>query len=135
MKEGWNSDSYVIVFTDDEAASVTQAYGIEKYIPGHRIVAILGWDDFIVEDTGGQRFKVPTVPLDLKHRKLLTDGTNWDVLEPDDRYTGRIKWHIKPLIFGGDANIGPNMAWVDHPQHQQLVRFWNDKYREMLQNG
>jgi hypothetical protein len=60
------------------------------------------------------------------------DGSDqWEKLERDDRFIGKIKWYMQPIIFGGDPNAGSNMTWVDLPNHQKLVRWWNDKYREL----
>lgn len=132
MKEGWNDDSYFVVFDDDEARLMTESYGIAEYLPGYRIVALRGWDDFVVEDETGQRFTVPTVPLDAKYMAGFDGSDQWDNLESDDRVAGKIKWYIKPTIFGGDPSLGPNLTWVDPATHQQLVRFWNDAYREVL---
>jgi hypothetical protein len=51
-------------------------------------------------------------------------------METDSRFTGRIKWYIKPVVFGGDPNPGENVTWVTHEQHAELVAWWNRKYRE-----
>lgn len=52
-------------------------------------------------------------------------------LERDDRLAGKIKWYIKPVIFGGDPQIGDNLMWVSHEEHAQLVRWWNKYYRDL----
>jgi hypothetical protein len=54
MKEGWSNDSYFIVFDNYEVEQISEAYGIGDYIPGYRIVALKGWDDFVVEKVDGQ---------------------------------------------------------------------------------
>jgi len=52
-------------------------------------------------------------------------------LNPDARFSGKIKWYVKPIVFGGDAGVGENLVWVSHEEHAQLVKFWNDKYRTL----
>jgi len=49
-------------------------------------------------------------------------------LQPDGRFTGKIKWYVKPIALGGDAGVGENLVWVSHEEHGQLVKWWNDKY-------
>lgn len=131
MKEGWNSESYFIVLDAGEIEPLTEAYGLPVYLPGHRLVAIQGWDDFIVENADGDRFVVPSVPMSAKGMTPLQRAPDWSALQRDERLTGKIKWYIKPVVFGGDPNQGPNMTWVDHPTHQKAVRYWNDLYREV----
>lgn len=55
-------------------------------------------------------------------------------LEPDSRLAGKIKWYIKPLIFGGDPESEDNLTWLPHDQHIDLVTWWNAKYREVQGN-
>jgi hypothetical protein len=50
-------------------------------------------------------------------------------LEPDDRFTGKIKWYLKPLIFGGDPQDKDNITWVTPKQHSELVVWWNEQYK------
>jgi hypothetical protein len=50
--------------------------------------------------------------------------------EPDAKVRGRIKWYIKPIVFGGDPNLGDNVTWITLRQHFELVTWWNRKYRE-----
>ena len=56
-------------------------------------------------------------------------------LTPDPRLTGRIKWYVTPIVFGGDAAIGPNVIRVPLAEHAQLVRFWNEAYRKARSNA
>jgi hypothetical protein len=53
------------------------------------------------------------------------------ILERDDRFAGKIKWYVTPLVFGGDPKIGDNLVWVSHEEHAQLVRWWNEQYRAL----
>jgi hypothetical protein len=53
------------------------------------------------------------------------------LLEPDLRFTGKIKWYTKPIVFGGDPSDPSNTLWISHEQHMQLVTWWNLQYREV----
>ena len=130
MNEGWTGDSYLIAFDDAESIQMTVAYGLSDYLPDYRIVGLLGWDDFLLVDARGRQFRIPTVPLDVQH--LAKHDTPYDVssLRRDARFTGRIKWYTKPLVFGGDPACQENIAWVGTHTHQ---RWWNQKYREGCQ--
>ena len=56
-------------------------------------------------------------------------------LTVDERFKGKIKWYIKPIVFGGAPNVGENLAWVNHDQHIELVRWWNEHYRDVSGGG
>jgi hypothetical protein len=131
MREGWSTGSYFLVLDPREVRPMTEAYGIDAYLPGYRLVAIRGWDDFIVENANGELFIVPTVPLREKDLTPLPGTPDWADLQPDERITGKVKWYIKPIVFGGDPGEGPNMTWIDHSTHQKAVRYWNDLYRDV----
>jgi len=132
MKEGWIDDSYLILFdSEHEQAEITAGYHLQKYLPGHRIQAILGWDDFIVINDAGENFRVPTVPLVLKYLEKYELPCQNAVLEADDRVTGKIKWYVQPVVFGGDPASEENIAWIDIKSHQEFVKWWNEKYREV----
>ena len=131
MIEGWTEDDdHWIVFDETEAAAATEAYALVKWLPGYSVVAILGWDDFVVRDQQGGLFQVPTVPLDRKYLEMLDSIPDPAGLEADERFNGKIKWYVTPLIFGGDPGSEENVFWANHQQHQELVRWWNDKYLE-----
>ena len=128
MKEGWSGEDYLILFEDSEVEAVSERYSVSQFLPGFQIVGLRGWDDFIVRDSTARTWLVPTVPLDFQHlSSFAIPGA--PTLEEDVRFNGKIKWHITPIVFGGDPKIGENMIWVDHKQHEQLVKWWNDKYR------
>jgi hypothetical protein len=42
--------------------------------------------------------------MDSQYLAPWTMPDNAAPLEPDLRFTGKIKWYTKPLIFGGDAS-------------------------------
>jgi hypothetical protein len=127
MIEGWAQDQHFIVFTDEEAASATTRYGLRDALPGFAVAGLLGWDDFIVRDSSGNLFTVPTVPAIGKYLAPF-HGELPNQLEADDR-TGTIKWYVKPIVFGGNPEPGENMIWVTHDEHAELVRWWNSQYQ------
>jgi hypothetical protein len=129
MNEGWYGDDYLVLF-EEKAPSLEKAYGLVEALPGYRLVGLRGWDDFIVEDTAGARFTVPTVPLLPRYLKPFGAATTQSDAAPDDPTKGRIKWNITPIIFGGDPKLGDNVRWVTLDEHAQLVKWWNTKYRE-----
>jgi hypothetical protein len=66
MIEGWSGDEYLILFEED-APGLQQAYALGQFLPGHRLLGLRGWDDFIVQDEAGAVLCVPTVPLGSDH--------------------------------------------------------------------
>src|SRR5580765_5025086 len=130
MNEGWLSDEHFILFTPGESANASAKYGIEKLLPGFIVVGLRGWNDFLVKNVEGHTFTVPTVPVDLKYMQPIAVPEATAKLKQDERFAGKIKWYLKPPIFGGDASDS-NTNWVTHEQHQQLVAFWNKQYRAL----
>jgi hypothetical protein len=47
------------------------------------------------------------------------------------RSGGKIKWYVKPIVFGMDAAIGENVKRAGLEEHAQFVRWWNDRYRSV----
>ena len=129
MREGWCGDEYLILF-DKDADRFHGDYGLALTLPGYRLVGLRAWDDFIVEDSLGARFTIPTVPTDLTYIApfVMPEGA---ALQPDDKVRGHIKWYVTPLVFGGDPNPGDNVTWITIDQHAKLVVWWNQKYREL----
>jgi hypothetical protein len=132
MQECWLNDDYLILFEDEhEAEAAADRYGLALTLPGFRLIGLRGWDEFLVVDKNGGVFSVPTVPLgrdELVPFRMPPGAAN---LERDDRFVGKIKWYVKPVIFGGDPEIGDNLIWVSHEEHAQLVRWWNEFYRDL----
>ena len=128
MKEGWHDDNYLQLFDSSEISSVTESYRLDKYLPGFSVVGLLSWDDLIVRDNKGSLFSVPTVPLGPEHLKRLTFQLPTSPLISDLRFIGKVKWYIKPILFGGNPTAADNISWVDSAQHCQLVVWWNDQY-------
>ena len=131
MIEGWDGDDYLILFDEAESEQLTEGYGVRQYLPELTVVGIRGWDDFILRDCAGQLFRVPTVPLLPKYIDEFEQIPDASRLTTDARYAGKIKWYTKPVVFGGDPSSEGNMIWVDIQKHQELVRWWNQKYKEI----
>ena len=53
-----------------------------------------------------------------------------DELQTDERFTGKIKWYIAPIVFGGSPKMDENGTWIDLATHCQAVAFWNRTYWE-----
>lgn len=133
MEEGWYGDDYLILFGEEEATAASGRYSIDEFLPGHRVVGLRGWDDFILQDASGKTFCVPTVPAIEKY--LAPYDIPTEALTADARFLGKIKWYINPVVFGGDPRIGKNVTWLNHDQHAQIVKWWNDQYRKLTSPG
>lgn len=129
MIEGWHDDEYVVLFDESEAIGLTARYDIDTYLAGWVIVGLLGWDDFIVKGNDGRYATVPTVPLAKEHIAQLKFAIDTGRIVPDDRFRGRVKWYLTPLVFGGSPTDDENITWVSLEQHVELVKWWNDRYR------
>ena len=136
MHEGWLGDDYLILFEDEhEAETAAGRYALASALPGFGLIGLRGWDDFLVVDENGGVFSVPTVPLDKKDLAPFEMPVGAISLQPDDRFTGKIKWYVKPVIFGGDPRMGDNVTWVSHEGHAELVQWWNKTYRDLTAKG
>src|SRR5437588_3594467 len=62
MTEGWYGDDHLILFDEAEVASASERYAISELLPGYRVIGLRGWDDFILQDSTGRTYNVPTVP-------------------------------------------------------------------------
>ena len=130
MQEGWFNDDYLILFGEPEIEAASQRYRLSEFLPQHRLRGLVGWDDFLVRAASGPILRIPTVPLDARYLEPFELPENPSPLEADPRFTGQIKWYVKPLIFGGDPRVDSNLIWVSHAQHAQLVLYWNQLYRQ-----
>ena len=133
MTEGWNGNDYLISFAESERPDAESRYAFSALLPGYGLVGLRGWDGFIVRDGSGNMYCVPSVPLDPQYLTPYDLDLEWS-LSPDPRIAGKVKWYVKPIVFGGDPSEEPNLAWVNHEQHGQLVRWWNDRYRSLQGN-
>jgi hypothetical protein len=129
MNEGWLDDDYLILFDETEVASATDRYAISQLFPGYQVLGLRGWDDFILRDSEGRTYSLPTVPMDPEYISPFPVPGTGVKLAADPSFSGRIKWYVTPIVFGGDPSGEKNLTWVSHEQHAQLVRWWNDKYR------
>lgn len=130
MREGWLGKDYLILFEPPELTQVSENYSFANLLPGYKLVGLRGWDDFIVEDGEGKLFTVPTVPVDRKYLAPVQLPV-FKELEADRQLEGKIKWYLKPLVFGGDPSTHQNQVWISHNQHSQLVRYWNGVYQSV----
>ena len=132
MTEGWHNDDYLILLDQYESKEKERLYDFGRLIPNHRLIGYLGWDDFIVEDASSRlTFRVPTIPLIEEYKKEWNGLSEIKDLEPDERFKGKIKWYVKPLIFGGDPSSQENTIWITHKDHIDLVKYWNNMYHEI----
>ena len=131
MKEGWHRGTYLILFDDDEIGPATRRYGLDQSLTDFRLIGLESWDNFLVRNARGLTFSVPTLPHSEGLLQSVATPQPDVALEPDSRFAGKVKWYVKPLAFGGDVRDLSNVHWVDHDQHAQLVRWWNDKHRQL----
>ena len=134
MTEGWHGDEYLVIFSQEQSSVMAEKYQLARVLPGFLLVGLLGWDDFIVMRPDGVMLKLPTVPMNLVHASPYALPEQL-ALEPDERFTGKVKWYLKPLVFGGDAEADGNITWVSLDQHAQLVVWWNAQYRTAAGQG
>jgi hypothetical protein len=129
MNEGWHGDDYIVIFDPEEVPPLSELYGLCDLLPGYRLIGLRGWDDFILADSCGETFTVPTVPAIAKH--LASYPLPKLSLVRDDKLTGRIKWYVKPIVFGGSPSDVGNIAWLTVHEHTVAVKWWNNFYRQL----
>ncbi|HEX8713606.1 MAG TPA: hypothetical protein VF730_17145 [Terracidiphilus sp.] len=131
MREGWVGEEYLILFEADELQNAPARYSFPELLPGYTLLGLRSWDEFSVHDNTGHLFTVPTVPVSAIHLVPFQAPGVDQVWTADERFSGKIKWYLKPLVFGGDPLSQQNQTWISHDQHAQLVRYWNNMYRSM----
>jgi hypothetical protein len=131
MIEGWDDERYLILFDNNEIPDWTRRYELETYLPGYEVVGLLSWDDVLVRSSGGEQFTVPTVPLDTRYLAPLTINVDAKRLRPDPHLSGKIKWYVKPIVFGGDPASEENIAWITLAQHVDAVKYFNRLFRSL----
>jgi hypothetical protein len=129
--EGWHGSDHLILFDEAEIAPASDRYAVSQFLPGYKVIGLRGWDDFILQDSSGATFCAPTVPAIADHVSAYTLPARGTTLSRDDRFQGKIKWYVKPVVFGGDPQSQENIIWVSHDQHAQLVIYWNGLYRSL----
>ena len=129
MHEGWHHNNYFVLFSDPVAAS--ERYAIARWLPGSTVVGLQSWDHFVVQDAEGVTFSVPTVPIAREYLSPVSIPAPETPLRTDARFTGKIKWYVKPIVFGGAPDLSENLTWVTHDEHAKLVVSWNEKYRAL----
>jgi hypothetical protein len=135
MNEGCVGDDYLILFDESEVATLSDLYTFSQFLPGFQVLGLRGWDDFIVRDSQGRTFSIPIVPSELKYLSPFAIPERTEDLRPDARFRGKIKWYLKPIVFGGDPSARENMRWVSLEEHAELVRWWNDLHRSLTNKG
>jgi hypothetical protein len=130
MTEGWFNFDYVVLFSETERAARSIDYKIAKYLPGYTLVGLYDWNYFLVTDAEGSMYTVPSLPLDVNstHKFSLPENIQ---LETDERYSGKVKWYLKPLVIGGNPLDIKNLAWVSLELHAALVVWWNEKIKQV----
>ena len=89
MNEGWVGEDYLILFDEAEVASASDRYAISQLLPGYQVLGLRGWDDFILRDSAGLPYSVPTVPADPKYLSPFPVPEVGASLIPDPRFSGR----------------------------------------------
>jgi hypothetical protein len=130
MVEGWHNDDYLVILSQSERGAATGQYKFEQFLPGYSLVGLRGWDDLIVCNQAGTTFALPAVPLQVSYLEPFS-VPEAPSLQPDAPFSGKVKWYLKPLIFGGSAQDSANLAWVTHEQHATLVVWWNEQYKSI----
>jgi hypothetical protein len=132
MIQGWHNNDYLILFEEKgEAVTMNGRYGVTNSLPDYNLVGLKSWDDFILRDVKSRHFTVPTVPLDAQYLRPFVFDIDPSKLRVDERYTNKIKWYIKPLVFGGDASADSNITWMTVDEHVEAVKWWNQLYRDV----
>jgi len=92
----------------------------------------LRWDDFLVQACETQKvYRVPTVPIAEERKQEWAVEIDCSRLQVDSRFQGKVKWYVKPIVFGGDPNPAENMIWISYKDHAQAVNYWNRLYSEL----
>ena len=128
MREGWRKDDYLILFEESEIDAANVRYAISQFLPGYEIVGLWFWDDFVVRDSSGRTYTVPTVAPLSRYLEPFAPPQSNEPLETDVRFEGKVKWYVKPVMFSGSPTDEANVTWVDHATHAELVRWWNNVY-------
>jgi len=72
MKEGWHNDDYLILFEGGEIEQKEQEYRLDHLLPGHRLLGLVGWDDFLAMESASQ--KLYRIPISRSRRSTERSG-------------------------------------------------------------
>jgi hypothetical protein len=133
MTYGWYNDIHYNLFSPDEVDIYLKKNALQKYFSSYQLVGLVGWDDFLLKQNNSY-YTIPTVPIDFKYLSEFDFNLNIDELKNDKNITDKIKWYIKPLIFGGDPKLGENIQFIDLGTHAELIAFWNKTYCSLKNN-
>ena len=126
MIEGWYGGDHLILFNEVGSNAARLMAQI-----GYKVIGLRGSDDFLLQDSSGATYCAPTVPAVAENVSAYGLPSAGATLSPDDRFQGKIKWYVKPIVFGGDPESQENIIWISHDQHAQLVKYWNGLYRSL----
>jgi hypothetical protein len=126
MREGWHNGDYLVLF--DDVAQANARYEAQSFLPGFDLVGLHNWEEFIVRGPSGSVHLVPTVPLAAEHLHRYVLRVTDAALVCDPTLSGRYRWRLKPVAFGGDPSAPDNVALVTPEQHGELVRWWNAQF-------
>jgi hypothetical protein len=143
-REGFLGQTFLRLYRLEELFALNIAYQVPTLLPEVIVFASNG---------GGEAFafasflkqpsvvQVPFVPLCSEYaehqassfaefvRSLCVSGES---PECNDEVLGMEIHEVQPICFGGDPTDEANKAFVPPSEHAELCRFWNKKYRQML---
>ncbi len=132
MIQGWYNEDYLILFDEhSEATEMYNRYAIASFLPDYFLVGLKSWDDFILRDAKNHFFTVPTVPIAAQHIQPFAFDVAPSKLRADQRFIDKIRWFVKPLVFGGDPREDSNTTWITVDEHVEVVKWWNQMYRDL----
>src|SRR6267142_1069972 len=112
MREGWHGEDYLVLFDESEVAAASERYEVLRLLPGFKVLGLRSWDDFVVRNATGQTYMVPTLPLDTQHLSSFSVPDGETTLQSDGRFTGKVKWYVKPIPFFESASRPRLEAWL-----------------------
>jgi len=108
---------------------MTGIYGVRENLPGYTVVGLRvgtfhrhGWEAAVLHH--------PYRPAGKRAPGAVSVFGRPRSDQPDARFSKKVKWYVKPIMFGGDASAKENMIWVTYEQHAELVRWWAKMYRD-----
>jgi hypothetical protein len=135
MNEGW--DDYLILFDELEVATMTERYALSQFLPGYQVLGLRGWDDFIVCDSQGRTFSIPTVPLELKYLSPFAVPEGMENGGPSSRraFPRQDKMVFEAHFVRWGSQCQRKHEVGEPGEHAQPVRWWNDLHRSLTNKG